>query len=252
MKTLNKNLLIALILGLAFGLTACKSEIDDKPAATVVEGETKEQPAEKAADAPVEKAVDAPAEKAADAPTDAPADPGAAKTVDGTFNVDLASSSIKTVGAKVTGDHTLDFKKFEGKIDVKAGQPAAIDFTLQMGEFTTDIDNEEMSAKFIGHMKSADFLDAEKFPTATFKSTKIEAGSTAAGTHQIEGEMTLRGVTKTISFPATLTLDGAKASGKAEFTINRKDFGIVYAGKADDLIKDDVLLKLDLNFNTSN
>ena len=53
-------------------------------------------------------------------------------------------------------------------------------------------------------------------------------------------------VKKTISFPATITVGADAASGTAEFVINRKDFGIVYPGKQDDLIRDDVLLKLSL------
>jgi polyisoprenoid-binding protein YceI len=59
----------------------------------------------------------------------------------------------------------------------------------------------------------------------------------------------LRGVTKTVSFPANITIDAKTAKGTAEFKINRKDFGIEYPGKPDDLIKDEVLLKIALVFN---
>ena len=56
----------------------------------------------------------------------------------------------------------------------------------------------------------------------------------------------MRGVKKSVKFPATITITPADVAVKAEFAINRKDFGIVYAGKADDLIRDDVVIKLDL------
>ena len=59
------------------------------------------------------------------------------------------------------------------------------------------------------------------------------------------GDLTIRGTKKSISFPAKIALDGS-FSLNAEFSINRKDFGIVYDGKADDLIRDGVVLKLAL------
>ncbi len=70
----------------------------------------------------------------------------------------------------------------------------------------------------------------------------------AGATHEITGDLTLHGITKSISFSATVQTDSSSAKGNAEFTINRKDFNIIYPGKPDDLIKDDVLLKLELVF----
>jgi polyisoprenoid-binding protein YceI len=59
----------------------------------------------------------------------------------------------------------------------------------------------------------------------------------------------LHGVTKSISFPATIKVGGDAVEVDAEFAINHKDFGIVYPGMPDDLIKDDVLLKLRIRAN---
>jgi len=55
------------------------------------------------------------------------------------------------------------------------------------------------------------------------------------------------GTKKSISFPATVAVAADKVSVKSEFVINRKDWGIVYPGMADDLIRDEVVVKLDLN-----
>lgn len=60
------------------------------------------------------------------------------------------------------------------------------------------------------------------------------------------GDLEMRGVKKSVKFPATITITPSDVAVKAEFSINRKDFGIVYAGNADDLIRDDVVIKLDL------
>ena len=86
----------------------------------------------------------------------------------------------------------------------------------------------------------------DKFPKATFTSTEIKAGGDKGATHTVTGELDLHGVKKTISFPATLAVTADGATGTAEFSINRKDFGLVYPGKPDDLIRDDVGIKLSL------
>jgi polyisoprenoid-binding protein YceI len=61
----------------------------------------------------------------------------------------------------------------------------------------------------------------------------------------------LHGVTKSISFPTTIKVGGGGVEVDAEFAINRKDFGIVYPGMPDDLIRDDVLLRLHIRANKS-
>ncbi len=164
-----------------------------------------------------------------------------------TLSVKSAESSISAVGAKVTGDHTLNFTNFTGAAKLDKGQVVGLEFTVQVADFTTDLGDSEWGLKFSGHLKSPDFFDVANFPTATFKSTKIEVKESKWGTHEVTGKLTLRGKEKTILFPATLKLDGGKLSGKTEFTINRKDFNMIYEGKADDLIKDAVLLKINLN-----
>ena len=62
------------------------------------------------------------------------------------------------------------------------------------------------------------------------------------------GVLTLRGVQKEITFPCELTIDEKRVSVTTEFTIKRKDFGIVYPGRPDDLIRDEVLLKLEVKY----
>jgi polyisoprenoid-binding protein YceI len=77
--------------------------------------------------------------------------------------------------------------------------------------------------------------------------SSIQAGGDKGATHTITGNLELRGVTKQISFPATIRVATGAVDVNAEFAINRKDFGLSYPGKADDLIRDDVLVKLDVH-----
>jgi polyisoprenoid-binding protein YceI len=63
----------------------------------------------------------------------------------------------------------------------------------------------------------------------------------------VTGNLTLHGITKSISFPATITVAGDTVNADATFSINRKDFSINYPGKVDDVIRDDVLVKLTIH-----
>ena len=94
-------------------------------------------------------------------------------------------------------------------------------------------------------------FDVAKYPKATFVSTSLTAapaGTPGGATHMLKGTLDLHGVQKEITIPvvAEKTAEGVRT--KSEFTINRQDWGISYKGAADDLIKDNVLIKLDLMF----
>ncbi len=151
-----------------------------------------------------------------------------------------ADSKVAFVGAKVTGKHDGSFGKFSGTVSLVDNDPTKSAVTVDMDATSLDTD----TAKLTGHLKSADFFDVEKFPKATFKSTAIKAGGEKGATHTVTGNLELHGVTKAISFPATIKVAPGSVTVDAEFAINRKDFGLNYPGKADDLIRDDVVVKL--------
>ena len=102
--------------------------------------------------------------------------------------------------------------------------------------------------KLTGHLKSPDFFDVAKFPKSTFESTEITKGSTDTkykdATHTVTGNLMLHGVTKSIQFPAKIAVTTDAATLDSEFFLNRKDFQINYPGMANDLIRDEVVIKL--------
>jgi polyisoprenoid-binding protein YceI len=151
------------------------------------------------------------------------------------------TSKIEFVASKVTGSHNGSFGKFSGNIDF-AGQPekSKVSITIDMTSVTTD------TPKLTEHLKTADFFDVAKFPQATFQSTEIKPGGEKGATHTVTGNLQLHGVTKSITFPATIVVNAGTVTVESNFAINRKDFGINYAGAADDLIRDDVVLKLNV------
>ncbi len=157
-----------------------------------------------------------------------------------TFAFDEASSKIAWTGSKVTGKHDGGFKTFRGSVTM-------VDNAPEKSRVSVEIDADSLftdSEKLAGHLKSADFFDVAKFPKASFASTAIKAGGEKGASHTISGTLTLHGTTKAISFPANVKATAAGVDVDAEFAINRKDFGLVYPGKPDDLIRDDVVIKL--------
>jgi len=154
------------------------------------------------------------------------------------------TSKVEFTGSKVTGKHDGGFKSFKGVIDLVGdkAETSRVLFEIDMASVFTDSDG------LTKHLQTGDFFEVEKFPKSSFASTGIVADSAkGAGNYTVTGDLEMRGVKKAVRFPATITITPEGASVKAEFSINRKDFGIVYAGKADDLIRDDVVLRLDLN-----
>jgi polyisoprenoid-binding protein YceI len=153
------------------------------------------------------------------------------------------NSKVLFTGSKVTGKHEGGFKKFTGSIDLvnEKAEESSVNVDIETASVFTDADG------LTKHLQTGDFFEVEKFPKASFQSTKIVADSPkGANAYTVTGDLELRGVRKSVTFPATIVVTPADVSVNSEFAINRKDFGIVYAGKADDLIRDDVAINLDL------
>jgi polyisoprenoid-binding protein YceI len=149
------------------------------------------------------------------------------------------NSKIEYVGAKVTLKHTGGFEKFSGSVQMPGNniEAATLQLVIEMDSITSD------SEKLTVHLKSKEFFEVEKHPKATFVSSAIKRAA-GDGKYDVTGNLTMKGVTKAVTFPATIQVTDDALDAKAEFAINRKDWGIVYPGMPDDLIKDEVALKL--------
>ena len=147
-------------------------------------------------------------------------------------------SRINFVGSKVTGRHNGGFTNVSGTFTVNAGKiVGSPEIQIDMRSTWTD------TPRLTGHLRSPDFFDIQKFPLSTFAITALEPAATNAS---VTGNLTLHGVTKSISFPALVQVADDAVTVKAQFAINRKDFNITYPGKPDDLIRDNVVIKLDV------
>ena len=159
-----------------------------------------------------------------------------------TLAITPENSKVEFVAAKVTRSHNGSFKQFSGKIDLVPNHLENSRVSIDIDTASVVTDEEQLT----GHLKTPDFFDVAKFPKATFASTKIEPNTAAGATHTVTGNFELHGIKKSISFPANIQVAADSVSVSAEFAINRKDFGLLYPGKADDLIRDGVVIKLSL------
>lgn len=198
-------------------------------------------PADNVAEAQVNEPAPAPA---AGATNEAAAPVAAAPAANSTkAYVISADSKVDFLASKAIGGETPGgFKKFVGQLNVVDGH-----FSPEGSKIVIDIASIETGKqKLTDHLKNEDFFDVGKFPTATFAATKIESLPEDATKQKLTGDLTMHGVTKSISFPATVSVAEDAVAVKAEFFINRFDFDMKYAGQADNLIRKEVVIKLDV------
>ncbi len=147
-------------------------------------------------------------------------------------------SKITFVGSKLTGSKSGGFKKTEGEFKLVDGKPVSGSFTIDMTSMYSE--NEKLTK----HLKSEDFFKVEEFSVAKFEVTSF--GATVGGTQTVSGNLTMLGVTNNISFPAQVTETDGVVKLSSKFDIKRHDWGIVYQGKPDDLIRNEVVIEFDL------
>jgi polyisoprenoid-binding protein YceI len=167
-----------------------------------------------------------------------------------TYSIDSAHSAAQfSVKHLMVSNVRGEFNKMTGSVtwDDKNPGVVAIEATIDVNTIST------REPKRDEHLKSADFFDAAKYPTITFKSTKAWK---SAGKYMVAGDLTLHGVTQ----PVTLTLDGPtpevkdpwgllRRGASATTTINRKDFGLTWNKALETggvMVGEDVQITLDI------
>lgn len=177
---------------------------------------------------------------------------------DATLTVDTDNSIINWEGSKLTG------KTHDGTLMLSGGSITFANGALTGGEFTIDMtsmDNTDLKgtdghAKLLGHLKSDDFFSVETYPTATFKITGVEPAEADNANYSVSGDLTIKGITKNITFPVAVDYAGDGAKVMANFAFDRSEFDVHYGSKskftdlaADKVINDDIELKIALVAN---
>lgn len=168
-----------------------------------------------------------------------------------TYKVDSQKSILNWNGKKVTGEHSGTIKVSDGVLMVDGGKLSGGTFTFDMNSIVnTDLTDAGYNAKFIGHMKSEDFFNTAKFPTSTFKVTKVTPKGGDA--YDITGNMTIKGITNAVTFPATVKMAGNTVTADGKATLDRTKYDIRYGSKSffenigDKAIYDDFTVEIKL------
>jgi len=160
--------------------------------------------------------------------------------------VNIEQSSLQWTGRKVSGQHHGEVRIKSGALVVEEGKLIGGNFVIDLTTITNHDLDGEYKGKLEGHLKSADFFDVDNHPEASFEITNVQDGA-EAGTVAISGNLTIRGVTKNITFDAQVQeASDAAVKATADFNIAREDWGVNYAGQADDLISKEINFKVTL------
>jgi len=173
------------------------------------------------------------------------------------------SGTLNWTGSKALGGaHQGTINISNGTVGItEDGKITTGNFTIDMNSITcTDLTADQGKEKLAGHLKSGDFFDVAKFPTGSFHITNVApAKGTPNVTHIVTGNLTLKGVKRSITIPANISVAGGKVSAVSpSFTIDRTEWGIQYgsgsiAGLAKDkIINDEIALVLQLSASVKN
>lgn len=171
-------------------------------------------------------------------------------------SIDIAKSYIAWIGKKIMGQHSGKVKLQSGSVTTKKGVLAGGNFIIDMQSITCeDLTDANYNDKLIGHLRSTDFFNVEQFPTATLKIVKVLKLTKKINTYNLTADLTIKGITKSITFPATFKAVGNGFEGTANITIDRTLWDIKYGstnffeGLGDKAIKNEIELNVFLAVN---
>lgn len=170
------------------------------------------------------------------------------------LTLSIPESKLEWTGKKVTGQHNGTVEINKGELFVDNGKLTGGSFEINFASIKNlDIEDPASNAKLTGHLKSDDFFSAEKFPVGKFEMISATPVSDGSGNNYlIKGNLTIKGITKEISFPARVNIAGDNVSAIADFNIDRTRWDIKFrSGKffenlGDNLISDDINIKFNI------
>jgi polyisoprenoid-binding protein YceI len=173
-----------------------------------------------------------------------------------TMILDAEKSTAGWLGKKVTGQHNGTIKFVKGDFTVDNGKVTGGKIEMDMNSIVVlDLTDAAMNTKLTGHLKSDDFFGTSKFPVSKFEITKVDVLSdpNKPGMNStVTGNLTIKDITKSISFPAEIKIENGVLNAKADFDIDRTEWNVKYgSGKffenlGDKMINDNFNLKLSL------
>jgi polyisoprenoid-binding protein YceI len=164
--------------------------------------------------------------------------------------VDVAKSKVEWTGKKLTGEHTGTIGIKEGNLEISKDKITGGKIVMDMQSLkNVDLTDAGSNAKLVGHLKSDDFFAVATHPTATLEITNVEGTST---NHTVTGNLTIKGITHAVSFPATSSNDGKNTVYHGSIKVDRSKYDVRYGSKSffndigDKAINDDFTLDFHL------
>ncbi len=170
------------------------------------------------------------------------------------FKVDIQKSSVEWYAEKVTGKHNGTIRLISGELANNHGKFGG-KFIMDMTSISCADLEGEYKNKLEGHLKSEDFFSVKNHPTATFEisnMTAINGAKAGSPNFTVAGKMTIKGITKDVTFPASVSFSGTNMVATADIVIDRSKFDVRYGSKSffadigDKAIYDEFTMKLKL------
>jgi polyisoprenoid-binding protein YceI len=173
---------------------------------------------------------------------------------DKALSVDTKSSKVVWVGKKVTGEHTGLVPINSGSLILDKDKLKGGSFVLDMKALTvTDLTDNDSNGKLTGHLKNDDFFAVEKFPQSKLVITSVTPKG--GDVYDIAGQLTIKGITNEVKFPATVKADAKKVTATAKIAVDRTKYDIKFRSTnffenlGDKAISNDFILNVDLVAN---
>lgn len=146
--------------------------------------------------------------------------------------INTHQSGLEWLGKKILGQHSGTLRLKSGQVKLEDGKPVSGKFEVDMQSIVvSDIKDPKDNQKLTGHLKSEDFFGASLFPVTIVELTKFEPIANAqAGqpNYNVTGNVSIKGISQPITFPATIDLSEGTATAKAVVTLDRTKFNVRY------------------------
>lgn len=154
------------------------------------------------------------------------------------FIVDNKESIVAWKGSSVHGKHEGYVYVSKGELMIEDGQLMGGTVLIDMS--TIEGDDHRSDNNLIGHLKDLDFFDVKKFPYSTVEITKVD--SINGGSMSVTGNLTIKGITHPVAFPARTEFSSGVVKANGKLTIDRTQWGIRYkSGKFYDILADEII-----------
>jgi len=173
----------------------------------------------------------------------------------GTYTIDTNNSTVEWTAYKTLVDGYEDNGTFPvtGIVTVSENGSIAATTTLDIANLNvTSVSGPGGTDRLANHLRSEDFFAAEQYPTATLTTTNIRSSATSSSTYDVTADLTMKGVTNEISFPADISMEDGSISVRADTEIDRSRWNIRYGSQSffndlgDNVIGDMVDISVDV------